>query len=377
MSITVNSHAFSKGWTRYSVMHKNRRVASIREDGTVTVYSKTFMPYNLWLEEETDVETRVNNLNNFYYWCASRVLTLDRRFAKEILNAIGAKQATTDRDRAMIAISYHALCLTDVYWVKGDRENVKFEDVSLYSHSLSNSFADVSLLGRQITAQNAELLTDLDAAGDVATNGVAPKAWIRKGGKFYLMKNGDGRDVEAELLASRIADCFRVDHVKYSPDTFDDKRVSKSLLITSEERSIVPMEFIDVYCVNKNLDTEEFVLKKDKYAFCMMIILDYLIGNSDRHWGNWGFYVDNKNNALLGLYPLMDFNKAFTDYRTLDGGICQPVKSHPTQKDAAAAAVKAVGLNQIAEVPKEWFSSDEQYDMFSQRLDYLRSVAGE
>lgn len=374
MSIRINNNAFFKGWTRYTIMHKNRRVASVREDGTVTIYAKTFMPYNLWLETKTDVDTRVNNLNNFYYWCASRVLTLDRKYAKEILNSIGAKQAATDRDRAMIAISYHALCLTDVYWVKKNREKIDFDDISLYRHSLSNSFADVSLLGKQITAQNAEMLADRDAAGDIATNGVAPKAWIRKSGAFYLMKNGEERDVEAELLASKIADCFKIDHVEYSADTFEGKKVSKSRLITSEARSIVSMEFIDVYCVNNNLDTEQFVLEKDKYAYCMMIIIDYLIGNSDRHWGNWGFYVDNETNALLGLYPLMDFNKAFTDYSTLEGGICQPMPSHPTQQDAAAAAVKAVGLNQISEVSKDWFSSEEQYDMFSRRLGFLRNI---
>lgn len=372
MSILIDNSVFSKGWARYTLMHKNKRVASIREDGAVTIYSKKFMPYNLYLEQETSVETRVNNLNNFYYWCASRVLTLDRRYAKEILNVIGAKQATTDRDRAMIAISYHALCLTDVYWVKSDREKIAFEDVSLYRHSLSNSFADVSLLGKHITAQNAELLSEGDVAGDVATNGVAPKAWIRKDGGFYLFKNGEERDVESELLASKIADCFKINHVHYTEDTFDGKKVSKSKLITSEDLSIVSMEFIDVYCTNNGLDVEKFVLEKDKYAYCMMLIIDYLVGNSDRHWGNWGFYVDNNNNSVLGLYPLMDFNKAFTDYDTFEGGICYPVKSHPTQKDAAAAAVKEIGLNQTAEVSKEWFANDKQYGMFVQRLDYLR-----
>ena len=166
LSLTMNRNAFSKGWKRYIIMHKNKVVASVREDGTATIYSHKLMPYNLWLETEKDIDSRVNNLNNFYYWCASRVLTLDRKYAKEILNAIGAKQAMTDRDRAMIAISYHALCLTDVYWVRidarGNKENEKFEDISLYRHSLSNAFADVSLLGRQITAQNAELLDNQD-----------------------------------------------------------------------------------------------------------------------------------------------------------------------------------------------------------------------
>ena len=85
LSLTMKRNAFSKGWESYMIMHKNRHVASIREEGTAKIYYPKFMPYNLWLETETDIDSRVNNLNNFYYWCASRVLTLDRKYAKEIL----------------------------------------------------------------------------------------------------------------------------------------------------------------------------------------------------------------------------------------------------------------------------------------------------
>ena len=318
MSLVFKNNALSKGWKRYYIMHKNRRVASVREDGTCTVYFKSFLPFNLWLEQGDDLDTRLNNLNNFYYWCASRVLTLDRKYAKEILNTIGAKQVTTDRDRALIAISYHALSLTDVYWIAQGREKTRFEDISLYRHSLSNAFADISLCGKQITAQNAELIANRDAAGDIATNGVAPKAWIRKNDKFYLVKDGEERDVEAELLASKVLNCFKTDHVAYFPDYFENKKVSTSELITSEERSIVSMEFMDVYCANHDLDIEQFVLNKDAHSFYMMNIMDYLVGNSDRHWGNWGFYVDNATNTPLKLHPLMDFNKAFTNYETTE-----------------------------------------------------------
>ena len=165
MSIAVNHAVLAKGWERFTIMHKDRKVAAIREDGTCTIYAPSFMPYNLYLETADDLDTRLNNLNNFYYWCSSRVLTLDRRFAKEILNSIGAKQAATDRDRAAIAISYHGLSLTDVYWIKFSRENVSFADLSLFRHSLSGAFADVSLNGRSLTVQNAELLKPNDAAG--------------------------------------------------------------------------------------------------------------------------------------------------------------------------------------------------------------------
>ena len=374
MSLTFNHNALARGWKRYYVMHKDRRVASIREDGTCTIYFKSFLPFNLWIEEGNDMNVRLNNLNNFYYWCASRVLTLDRKYAKEIMSAIGAKQATTDRDRALIAISYHALSLTDVFWIATNNEKTAFKDISLYRHSLSNSFADVSLCGKQITAQNEELISNEDAAGDIATNGIAPKAWIRKDDKFYLMKDGDERDVEAELLASKIIDCFAVEHVSYTEDVFDKRKVSKSEIITSEDKSIVSMEFIDIYCANNNSDTEEFVLSKDAYNYYMMNIIDYLIGNTDRHWGNWGFWVDNYNNKLIKIHPLMDFNKAFTNYGTIDGGKCQTQRCNKSQKDAAIEAVKAIGLNQIADVKCEWFKKEDDYKMFINRLLILKDA---
>ena len=376
MSIAMNHAVLAKGWTRFTVMHKDRKVAAIREDGTCTIYTPSFMPYNLYLETANDLDTRLNNLNNFYYWCSSRVLTLDRRFAKEILSSIGAKQAVTDRDRAAIAISYHGLSLTDVYWIKFNRENVSFADLSLFRHSLSGAFADVSLNGRSLTVQNAELLKPNDAAGDIGTQGVAPKAWIRENGTFYLLKNGDERDVKAELLASKIARCFQAESVTYEPSTFEGKPVSRSRIVTSEEESLVSMEAVDVYCVNHELDRDTFVLKKDAYAYHMMNLIDYLVGNTDRHWGNWGFLVDNDTNKLEKLYPLMDFNKSFLAYDTIDGARCQTSSRKLSQREAAIEAVRAVGLNQIAEVEREWFEDAVTWEMFRKRLDAARKEAG-
>ena len=374
MSIQINNNVLSKGWERFTIMHKDRKVAAIREDGTCTIYAPSFMPYNLYLETTDDLDTRLNNLNNFYYWCSSRVLTLDRRFAKEILNSIGAKQAVTDRDRAAISISYHGLSLTDVYWIKFNRENVSFADLSLFRHSLSGAFADVSLNGRSLTVQNAELLEPNDAAGDIGTQGVAPKAWIRENGTFYLLKNGEERDVKAELLASKIARCFDVESVVYEPDVFEGKAVSRSRIITSEEKSLVSAETVEVYCLNYGLDRDAFVLKKDARAFHMMNLIDYLVGNTDRHWGNWGFLVDNDTNRLEKLYPLMDFNKSFLAYDTIDGARCQTSSRKLSQREAAIEAVRAVGLNQIAEVERKWFEDAEMWEMFRKRLESVKEA---
>ncbi len=41
------------------------------------IFDEKFFPYDLYLEEERDFDTLINNMNNFYHWCASRVLSLD------------------------------------------------------------------------------------------------------------------------------------------------------------------------------------------------------------------------------------------------------------------------------------------------------------
>ena len=363
-------------WHQYTIMHLDRRVASIRSDGTCSVFAPSFMPYNLYLERARsgDIDARVNNLNNFYYLCASRVLTLDRKYAKEILNSIGAKQAATDRERAAISLSYHCVKLADVYWVKGYREQVSYEEINLFDHSLSDAFVDVSLRGKALTAQNAELIAKSDTAGDVATQGAAPKAWVRRDGIFYLLKDGDEKEMNAELLASRIVRCFDVDQVLYEPFMYDGQKVSASKLMTSKEYSIVPMEHVEIYAANQNTDSYSLIRRYDLKGYYMMNIIDYLIGNTDRHWGNWGFLVDNRTNKPLHLFPLMDFNKAFQAYDTLEGSRCLTSPKSMSQMEAAREAVGQIGLNQREEVKKEWFSDPAQGEMFQKRLDVLRAA---
>ncbi|MCC8080962.1 MAG: hypothetical protein LIO80_02935 [Lachnospiraceae bacterium] len=355
--------------TVYDIMHMDRRVARIDTSGRCKVYFPSFMPYHLYLDDTTaDVDTLVNNVTNFYYWCATRVLTLDRTYAKEILNSIGMKQAVTDRERAQIALSYRCASLTDVFWVKDHSERISFSDVNLYDNHLSNAFIDISLRGRQYTVDNRNL------ARDLSTNGCFPKAWKRVEGGFLLLKDGGEEAVRRELLASRVARCFDLSQVLYEEDMFDGERVTVSVNITSKEYSIVPMESFEVYSLNHERNTRKYILSLDRHNYYMMNIIDYLVGNTDRHWGNWGVLVRNATNKPVSLHPLMDFNQAFYSYDTPDGANCQTLFGRKAnQREAALEAVQRIGLNQRKEVKRNCFSEmPEYYDMFVRRLDILK-----
>lgn len=355
----------------YEVMHMEKAVARISSTGEAEVLNRKFMPYDLYLEEEDleyDIDIRMNNLNNFYHWCASRVLSLDRKYAKEILNSIGAVQAVTDRERADISLSYHCVSLTDVFWVRKHGGDVTFKQINLYDNTLNEAVVEISLRGRQMTVTNREL------AQDLSTKGCFPKAWIRDKEGFRLLKDGDENAVRRELLASQICQCFAVRQVVYRESSFEGIQVSESSLVTSKEQSMISKMSFDIYACNHDLDTLEICKEIDPETYYGMNILDYLTGNTDRHPENWGFLVDNTTNDYISLYPVMDFNQCFQAYDTLEGANCQTVlPAKMTQREAAVEAVKKIGLPQTREMDMDKFGDmREEAKMFQMRLQELR-----
>ena len=363
--------------TVYEIMHRDTVAAVISDKGVVSVCQSALLPYDLYLEEGSDFDTCFNNAVEFQHWCASRMLSLDRTHAKAILNAIGASQSPTDRDRAQIALSCRCVTLTDVHWVRQQGEDISFGQVNLYGNSLNEAIVELSLKGKALTVTNQELVTPADLAHDLSTRGLFPKAWVRRGDSFVLLKDGGADTVRRELVASAVCRCFDVPQVLYEPGEYGDEPISQSAIITSIDRSIVPMRAFEVRCINEDQDYLEEIKKLDAHSYYGMNILDYLTGNTDRHMENWGLWVDNDTNEPISLHPLMDFNQCFGAYDTLDGANCLTVGNRRlSQRQAAIEAAQAIGLPQLREVDLSIFGDHtDEADMFCQRLAELKRFA--
>lgn len=371
LNTNISEKASKKEILCYEIMHGEKKVAEINTRGEAHILNEKFLPYDLYLEEDVDFDTLLNNIDNFYHWCASRVLSLDRQYAKEILNSIGMAQAMTDRDRAKISLSYHCVSLTDIYWVKKREDNISYAKINLYDHSLNEAVVELSLRGRSMTVTNQEL------AQDLSTKGCFPKAWIRKGKEFLLLKDGGEDVVQKELLASRLCQCFDFKQVTYEECFYAGQKVTQSRIVTTKERSIVSKMAFEIYAENHDLNVLEECLRIDKETYYGMNILDYLVGNVDRHPENWGMLVDNETNDYISLYPIMDFNQSFGSYDTIDGANCQTVyPSRKTQREAAIEAVRCVGLRQIKEIDETLFADKMAWKtMFFRRLEELKNAA--
>ena len=366
--IALDSNISTTNGTGYAIMHMDKKVACVWMDGTAKIYQEQFMPYDLYLiTDAKDIDSRLNNLDVFNHWCASRVLSLDRKYAKEILNSIGVAQAITDKDRAKISLSYHCVSLTDVYWVKKENEGISYSQLNLFDNPLNEAIVELSLRGRQMTVTNHEL------APDLSTKGCFAKAWIRTHDGFKLLKDGGEDVVRKEVLASEICQCFNVPQVIYREHVYQGEIVSASDIITSKKFSIVSKMAFDIYAANHNFDSIAACIEIDPITYYGMNILDYLTGNTDRHSENWGVWVDNCTNKYISLYPLMDFNQCFQSYDTIQGARCLTTSKQCNQLEAAIEAVKVIGLRQIREMEMEKFNGmTAEAEMFLIRLNELK-----
>lgn len=351
----------------YEIMHADLCAATIDTVGRCKVYHPAFMPYGLRLIDAEEFDAYIENLDLFHHWCASRILTLDRQNAKAMLNSVGMTQAATDRDQARNALKYRCLSMKDVFWIREKGERISFADVNLYQNYLGTSCVDIALLGKQYT------VSAMDLAKDLSTDGCCAKAWRYNGKHFELIKGGNDDAVKRELLASCICRCFDVDQVCYEENVIDGKRVTISKGMTSIQYSLADMREVYQWMSGNEEEVKAFILDLDAKNYHMMNILDYLVGNIDRHLGNWGVLVDNSTNRPLRLHNLMDFNQAFHAYDTLEGAECQTLfGEYRTQKEAALQAVDKIGLNQVEFVPSSVFEQLPQYkEMFLRRLAVL------
>lgn len=75
--------------------------------------------------------------------------------------------------------------------------------------------------------------------------------------------------------------------------------IVRSKLLTNKKQGIIPFEEFAVYCANQDYEDEyKEAKKRDSKTYYEMQIADYILNNSDRHVGNWGFYFDIDENKL-------------------------------------------------------------------------------
>lgn len=241
-------------------------------------------------------------------WCANRSCAKHREHVKKILEACGGKTK-----RGFITLT-HCLSLTDTLWVKSDMEDATWKQLNLYDNSFDEvisklSFDGNGLFGIQMSTTSPELTTD----------GAYDKCWLNEKDGIHLIKAGSegarnaGLEPYGEVLASQVFEKI-ANSVKYTLRRHDGKVVSDCKLFTSIEYGYRPISIFygERPTLPKLLETYAQFGSEDEFR--RMIVADCITLNCDRHFGNFGFMINNESFERTVLNPCFDFNMAFVPF---------------------------------------------------------------
>lgn len=322
------------------------------------------------------------------HWIHSRIIPMSRQNIDKILENIPMQELI---NQSM------SLSLNDHYWIKPLKSKLKYKDVNFFENKFSEDLGEILFLNPP-NKQEYNLLSP-----DTNTNGWLKKKWKIIDNDRVLVKGGSGEyksEPYNEVFASYICNILNINHTEY----YLHKGYCLCPNFVTKET-----EFISAYDIL--LYKNPFVLKKDYYTqftkncstlnisnyqkrLAEMAIIDLLIRNEDRHYGNFGILRDAKSLKILGFAPLFD-NGSSMYFNQETNKICN--QHIETQKIPFTNSLeeqielfncreycKDLNLKKLLDIKKEFFEIYKElplerinklYDMFlhnvKQLIDYM------
>ena len=200
-----------------------------------------------------------------------------------------------------------ALSLNDTFWVKGTESPLNWKEVSLYRNEFNEVISQAAFDGTFVSERMLPHLLSSEQTADMQNAGCARKDEI------YLYKGGSALyEVEplSEYLAAQLAEQICLSYTAYDLSLHHGKLVSKCSLFTSESQGLAKEGriFGEERTMPQQLQYFSSIGSED--AFRRMCVLDALILNPDRHYGNFGVLFDTETMQILCMAPVFDNNRS-------------------------------------------------------------------
>jgi hypothetical protein len=212
------------------------------------------------------------------------------------------------------------LSLNDCYWIVEEGFEGTFAKYNLYDNRFSQILANIAFTG-----YGSSVRSSLMSSPEFTTNGMLPKCWRRNNGKILLYKGGTsgasntGMEPYSEYYAAQVAQAMGINAIPYNLSKWKGELCSYCELFTSKDYSFVPVgRIVKTGGMPAVRAYYEKLGKKYVAALNDMLVLDALIYNTDRHYGNFGFLVDNKTNKIAAPAPLFDHGNSLFNFAGSD-----------------------------------------------------------
>jgi len=294
----------TNNWT---LMHKNIPVANvelIEEEGIISKINDTLSSVRAPLGTLNNNKLDRKKLNR---WFKDRSIPASRQNIKQILEEM---QISTPQS---LAIHSYGLSLSDHYWIKPSEKNISWESVNFYQNNFSDDMGEILFLNKSGSDPNININSP-----DNSSDGWLKKRWMQQDNKQLLVKGGSGyfeQEPYNEEIASNIMKHLGIHHTPYKQIFIKDKAYSVCENFTNENTEyITASRLYDSEKKANHLSNYEHLLNCcEKIGITnitdhldQMLIIDYIIANTDRHWGNFGFIRDADTLKYQGFAPIFD-----------------------------------------------------------------------
>lgn len=289
----------------FILMNKNIPILKCRLNGRGTIlgvdeiYHADALPVCIsgnqyWVDE-----------GSLYDWWISRSIPASRIGLRETL------------ERLNVGTSYeliqkcYGLSLSDQYWMNPEGR-LKWSEVNFFENDFSEDMGKV-LCGEKVVGEIDFM------SPDNTSDGWLQKKWKIIDGERYLFKGGSlpylqepVNEVIATKLMDRIPDCK---HVSYDLVYQNEKPYSICANFVTVDTEFVPALHV-FRSMPKDMDTgsyqhllqvcDRLEIKGIQPFLDKMLVVDYILSNSDRHFGNFGFIRNVETLQFEGMAPVFD-----------------------------------------------------------------------
>lgn len=248
-------------------------------------------------------------------WINNRKAPKNRQFVNKITMSI-----EDNKNPLKYVDITHALSLNDAYWITNNLTNHKWKNFNLYKNKFDEILAYVAFTGY------SQKVSGLITTPELTSGGALKKCWSNRSDGIYLIKGDDfapkkdkRSQVTNEYYASQVAEIMGLNYIPYDLEEFKHKDGTKEIvckckLFTSEDIGYIDAHTYLKLCGISDTENEMKTLNGQinaaklfgKEAYEDMMLFDTIIGNRDRHLGNFGMLVDNNTGEILKMAPIFD-----------------------------------------------------------------------
>lgn len=290
---------------KYILMHREIEVAEIELDelshitNIYEVYAEKHFPVGTLGKHGVDKTMLAK-------WWAKRSIPASRSGLRETLDLLHMSVP-----QELLAKCY-GLSLSDQYWISPKDKPLMWKEINFFDHDFSEDVGNL-LFGYGEFSDSMSLISP-----DNTSDGQLIKKWKIADGKRVLIKGGSNpyqQEPLCEVIASGIAERLCIPHTKYTLLWEHEKPFSVCQdFITSETELVSAYHIMQSRKKPNDLSDYEFYLncaeqlgvKNIREQTEKMIVLDFLIGNEDRHFNNFGLIRNAVTLEWIGVAPIFD-----------------------------------------------------------------------